>query len=160
VARRSVGACRTIYRVGRAIYPLFDGNGAARYGARWTSPGRLAIYAAGSYAGALLEVLAHARRLALKVEYRCLVIEIPSDVSLREIDPKSVRGWDRPDYAKSRALGDRWLDEGESAVLCVPSVTGRPHERHYIINPVHPDAGKLVRRRAHRVIWDERLRAR
>ena len=44
----------SVYRVARAIHPLFDGRGAARFGARWTSPGRLAIYLAGSYAGALL----------------------------------------------------------------------------------------------------------
>ncbi len=156
----SSGGVRAIYRVGRATHPLFDGAGAARYGARWTSPGRLAIYAAGSYAGALLEVLAHARRLSLKVPYRCLVIEIPPSVSVREVDPRSARGWDRADYVKSRAIGDCWLDDAETAVLCVPAVTGRPHERNFIINPMHPHARKLVQRKPHRVIWDDRLRGR
>jgi hypothetical protein len=28
----------------------------------------------------------------------------------------------------------------------VPSITGRPHELNYIINPHHPDARKLKKR--------------
>ena len=148
----------SVYRVARAIHPPFDGTGAARFGARWTSPGRLAIYAAGSYAGALLEILAHARRLDLKVDYRCVVIDIPKRVPILKVNPARVQGWDAPDYIASRAVGDRWLEEGRSAVLCVPSLTGRPHELNYIVNPEHPDARKLRLHKPHAVIWDDRLR--
>ena len=147
----------TLYHVGRATHPLFDGTGAARFGARWTSPGRPAIYAAGSYAGALLEVLAHARRLDLKVEYHCLVIRIPKTVRVLNINPQRVLGWDDPDYVASRIVGDRWLDGSRGAVLRVPSATARPHEVNYIINPQHPDARKLRRGKPHPVIWDGRL---
>jgi RES domain-containing protein len=148
----------SVYRVARAIHPLFDGRGAARFGARWTSPGRLAIYAAGSYAGALLEILVHARRLDLKVEYRCAVIDIPKRIQILKVSPGRVRGWDADDYVASRAVGDRWLDEGKSAVLCVPSMTGRPHELNYIVNPEHADARKLTVHKPHAVMWDDRLR--
>jgi RES domain-containing protein len=147
-----------VYRVARAIHPLFDGRGAARFGARWNSPGRLAIYSAGSYAGALLEILAHARRLDLKVEFHCLVIDIPKRVPIFKVSPGRVRGWDAADYVASRAVGDRWLAEGKSAVLCVPSMTGRPHELNYVFNPEHPDVRKLTVHEPHPVIWDDRLR--
>ena len=157
MATRAPRRTLRIYRVARAIHPLFDGTGAARFGARWTSPGRSAIYAAGSYAGALMEVLAHARRPDLKVDYHCLVIEIPPTVRVLELDPGAILGWDKPDYVISRQFGDRWMEEAGSAVLCVPSITGRPHELNYIINPHHPDARKLKKAQQHPVIWDERL---
>jgi RES domain-containing protein len=147
----------TVYRVARAIHPLFDGSGAARFGARWTSPGRPAIYAAGSYAGALMEVLVHARRTDLKVEYRCLVIHIPMTVGVQEVKADAIKGWDAPDYISSRSVGDQWLDAEASAVLCVPSITAWPHERHYIINPRHRDMRKLRLGTPHPVLWDERL---
>jgi RES domain-containing protein len=157
MATRAPRRTLRIYRVARAIHPLFDGTGAVRFGARWTSPGRSAIYAAGSYAGALMEVLAHARRLDLKVDYHCLVVEIPPTVRIIELDPSVILGWDEPDYVISRQLGDRWVEEARSAVLCVPSITGRPHELNYIINPHHRDARKLKKAQQHPVIWDERL---
>ena len=157
MATRAPRRTLRIYRVARAIHPLFDGTGAARFGARWTSPGWSAIYAAGSYAGALMEVLAHAQRRDLKVDYHCLVIEIPPTVRIIELDPRAILGWDEPDYVISRQFGDRWVEEARSAVLCVPSITGRPHELNYIINPHHPDARKLKKGQQHHVIWDERL---
>ena len=157
MATRTPRRTLRIYRVARVIHPLFDGTGAARFGARWTSPGWSAIYAAGSYAGALMELLAHAQRRDLKVDYHCLVIEIPPTVRIIELDPRAILGWDEPDYVISRQFGDRWVEEARSAVLCVPSITGRPHELNYIINPHHPDARKLKKGQQHPVIWDERL---
>jgi RES domain-containing protein len=160
MATRTPRRTLRIYRVARVIHSLFDGTGAARFGARWTSPGWSAIYAAGSYAGALMEVLAHAQRRDLKVDYHCLVIEIPPTVRIIELDPRAILGWDEPDYVISRQFGDRWVEEARSAVLCVPSITGRPHELNYIINPHHPDARKLKKGQQHPVIWGERLASR
>lgn len=111
----------------------------------------------GSYAGALLDILAHARRLDLKVDYRCVVIDIPKRVPILKVNPGRVRGWDAVDYVAGRTVGDRWLEKGESAILCVPSMTGRPHELNYIINPEHPDARRLTVHTPHAVIWDDRL---
>ena len=47
------------YRIVRAGYSVFDGSGAARWGGRWTSPGRSVIHAAETYALAILENLVH-----------------------------------------------------------------------------------------------------
>jgi RES domain-containing protein len=157
MAARRTRRALNIYRIARAIHPLFDGTGAARFGARWTSPGRKAIYAAGSYAGALMEVLAHAQRRDLKVAYHCLVIGIPAGVRIIELDPKDLPGWDSSNYTVSREFGDRWLNEAKTALLSVPSITGRPHERNFIINPDHQDASELQLAKPHAVIWDERL---
>ena len=147
----------TAYRVTRATHPLFDGTGATRFGARWTSTGQIAIYTAGSYAGALLEILVHARRLTLREPYHAMVIHVPNSVSMTVIRAADVPGWDAPDYVASRAVGDAWLARADSAVLQVPSLTGWPHEINIIINPRHPDTQQLGLGTPHAVMWDERL---
>jgi RES domain-containing protein len=47
------------FRVADPRHALFDGSGAYMKGGRWNSPGRRIIYAAETYAGALLEALVH-----------------------------------------------------------------------------------------------------
>ncbi len=147
----------TIYRVTRTIYPVFDGAGAFRWGARWTSPGRTVIYAAGSYAGALLEVLARTRQISLDASYHAVAIGVPDDVHIERLQPDQCTGWDAPNYVVSRSIGDRWIETGRSAILHVPSVTGQPHETNVLINPTHPDTKRLHVGAPHPVVWDPRL---
>lgn len=58
MASRYKGPLRA-FRIARPKFPLFDGTGAAIGGARWNSKGQRVIYAAESYATALLEILVH-----------------------------------------------------------------------------------------------------
>jgi RES domain-containing protein len=85
------------------------------------------------------------------------LIEIPVGVRIIELHPKDLPGWDSPDYTVSRGFGDRWLSEAKTALVCVPSITGRPHESNYIINPDHQDASDLELAKTHAVVGDERL---
>jgi RES domain-containing protein len=115
------------------------------------------IYAAGSYAGALLEILVHARRVALHEPYHALPIQIPRDVAVTTVTADDIPGWDAADYVAARTIGDTWLAQGKTAVLRVPAVTGRPHETHVLINPRHAAVGTLRFEAAHPVVWDGRL---
>jgi RES domain-containing protein len=146
-----------LFRVTRAVHAPFDGTGAARFGARWNSPGRPVIYAAGTYAGALLEILVHAQRPGLRVPYHCLVIDVPATARIDVIAAGDVPGWDADDYVASRAAGDAWLAASNSALLQVPALTGYPHESHVLINPAHWDAKRLHLTGPHGVAWDPRL---
>ncbi len=47
------------FRIADSRHELFDGAGAYLKGGRWNSPGKRIIYAAQTYAGALLEALVH-----------------------------------------------------------------------------------------------------
>lgn len=152
---------RRVYRATRAIHPLFDGAGAARFGARWNSPGRAVVYTAGSYAGALLEILVHAQRLDLREPYHCIAIDIPRGVEVELVTAAEVpEGWAAADYAVSREVGDAWFDAARSACLQVPAITGRPFEYNIIINPGHPDTRRLRIEGPYRVLWDDRLTGR
>jgi RES domain-containing protein len=127
------------------------------HGARWNSPGRRIIYAAETYAGALLEVLVHASGSVPKGQ-GFIEIEIPADVSVEEIERDEVPRWDSPSGETARAFGDRWYDERRTAVLIVPSVV-TIMERNVLIHQEHPDFARMRASEPAPVRWDERLQS-
>lgn len=147
------------YRIADGRHPLYDGTGASLYGARWNSPGRPVIYAATTYAGALLEVLVHAAIGRVPQQMKWIEIRIPAGVSRECPDLDALQGWDDEDCLTSRAFGDAWLAEQRTAVLLVPSVVTK-RERTLLINPMHPDARDIVPTEPLPVDWDRRLFAR
>ncbi|MGE5927858.1 MAG: RES family NAD+ phosphorylase [Gemmatimonadota bacterium] len=145
------------WRISKTRHAPFDGTGARLRGARWNSPGRPVIYAADSFAGSILEVLAHALRpRTLPGPHHAVEIDIP-DALVEVLDPAALPGWDDRGSPEAVAFGDRWLAEGRSAVLVVPALPARPVGRNVIINPLHPDAARLSVSDPFAVPWDERL---
>ena len=147
----------TVYRLTKRRYPVYDGSGAALEGARWNSPGRVLNYALEHYATAILEKLVHAGRTQLPGAHHAAAIEIPNDILLERFDPSALPGWDSEESAVARAYGDEWHSSGRSAVLVVPSIPGQPVERNFVINPAHPDAGRIRVGPSFDVVWDGRL---
>jgi RES domain-containing protein len=147
----------TAWRVSKTRYRPFDGTGARLSGGRWNSPGRDVVYASDSYAGALLEILAHAARpRTLPGPHHAVRIEIPEDL-VEHLDETTLRGWESPGSAAARGWGDRWLAEGRSAAVSLPSLPARPVGRTIAIDPRHPDAARIVVSDPFPVPWDERL---
>ena len=88
----------TAYRIADGRRPIFDGTGALLVGGRWNSPGRSVIYAAASYAAAMLERLVHAGTGRIPKKQRVVVITIPARVSREEWSLERLpRGWDTRD---------------------------------------------------------------
>jgi RES domain-containing protein len=143
------------YRIADMRFPLFDGSGAMRFGARWNSPGRQVIYAAETFAGALLEILVHTSGGVPRGQ-GYIEIEIPAGVSVEEIIPDDVPGWNSPSFEAARRFGDRWYDERRSAVLLAPSVVA-PIEHNVLINREHPDFARIHASEPLPVRWDTRL---
>src|SRR5438105_15104380 len=98
------------FRIADMRYAVFDGSGAMLYGARWNSPGRRIIYAAETYAGALLEILVHATGSVPRGQ-AYIEIEIPPGLPIDEITLDDVPRWDLPSSETARAFGNRWYDE-------------------------------------------------
>lgn len=149
-----------LVRVCKARYPAFDGTGAALHGGRWNSPGAPVVYAADSYAGALLEILVHAGTDDLPGAHHAVRVDVPADVPVERVRPAALPGWDGSNERVARAAGDRWLAAGQSAVLLVPSIIAAPHDWNAVINPRHPDAARLRVSEPSAVAWDPRLFAR
>jgi len=126
-------------------------------GGRFNSPGRPVIYGALNFAGAMLEVLVHARIGKVPKHHVWVEVEVPKDVTIERVVVEDLSaGWDAPDAKVARRFGDKWIEEGRSAVLVVPSVVARA-ECNAVVNPAHPDAGRLVVSAPQPVVWDQRL---
>ena len=144
------------YRIADSRHPIFDGTGAAALGGRWNSAGRRVIYASDTYAGALLEKLAHTNIGRVPSNQVYVEIEIPEGVEIEILNSASLPGWDQAGQRASRVCGDDWYDEQRSAVLLVPSIITRV-ERNVVINENHPAFPKIKADTPRPVIWDERL---
>lgn len=117
----------------------FNGEGARLYGGRWTSIGRAVVYTSGTLALATLEMLVHLDSSLPFHAYSVFEVRFPdrivADVALAAL-PDTWKNYPAP--AELRVIGDRWLDELQTAVLRAPSaVVGV--ESNYLLNPIHPD---------------------
>jgi RES domain-containing protein len=82
---------------------------------------------------------------------------VPDTISVESLDEFNLpSGWDSESSAKARVIGDRWLREARSALLIVPSVIARL-DRNALVNPLHPDATRLIVSEPQKVKWDKRL---
>lgn len=114
------------------------------------------IYAAVSYAGAMLEKLVHTGTSSVPKHQVAIKIFVPESVEVEEVTPPEIPGWDRPDLIASRRYGDRWHEGQRTAVLVVPSVVSR-RDRNVLINQDHPLFRVITASRPRPVLWDHRL---
>ena len=146
-----------LFRIADERHPIWDGTGAALIGGRWNSPGKPVIYGSLTYSCALLEVLAHANIGRIPSTQRYVIVVVPDGVSIQIADENSLpEGWDSENSTLARDFGDQWLKEAKSAILIVPSVVAKL-DRNALVNPIHPDAKKLIVSEPKEVIWDRRL---
>ena len=145
------------FRISDRRHVVFDGTGTYLTGARWTSAGRRVIYAAETYAGALLEILVHAAIGSVTRSDSWIEITVPSSVSTEVVQAEEVPGWDAGDRIVSRQFGDRWYRERRTAVLLVPSLVTHGVERNILLNQDHPGFADISATAPREVDWDERL---
>jgi RES domain-containing protein len=128
-----------VYRLCRASYPPYDGEGARRAGGRWNSKGARVVYMSENRSLAVLEILVHLSDV-LPDKYVLGSADLPDDVSPEVLTDKELpENWATlvvGEQHTTRQLGDEWLRRGNSAVLSVPSVTSG--ERNFLLNPEHP----------------------
>lgn len=145
------------YRIADSRHAIFDGTGAFLHGARWNSPGRRILYASESFPGAMLEILAHARIGKVPRTHAWVEALIPACVSLEELDPASLPGWQSPGSRIARRFGDVWHAERRTLILVVPSVVTSGRGRNLLIHPDHPEFALLRPSTPQPVEWDSRL---
>lgn len=121
----------------------FSGVGAAKTAGRFNSLGTPIVYTSDSYALAMLEVRVHVAtfrgmrdRVAVSAEIDDDLVEVLTAVDLPPDWQK------RPAPTSTQALGDAWVVSGRSAVLRVPSVVV-PEQTNFLLNPEHPDFGRI-----------------
>jgi RES domain-containing protein len=127
------------------------------HGGRWNSVGARVIYAAETYAGEPLEILAHSNLSQPPKNHRVVRIEIPPGVKIESVVQEEVPGWDAEDAAASRTYGDEWIRSKRTAVLRVPSVITQGREYNLVLNSEHPDFKRIQPGAPEIVHWDARL---
>jgi len=145
------------YRIADGRHPIFDATGAMLHGGRWNSIGQRVIYAAETYAGAMLEVLVHANLAVPPKNHQVVRIFIPGDVEIETVAISSLSNWDSEDLTQTRMFGDIWLREIRTAILRVPSVITDGRESNILINPQHPQFTLVQAEPPEQVHWDLRL---
>jgi len=135
----------------------FDGEGARRVGGRFNSRGTAVVYCADSLALAILEVMVHLpsyrafrNRVAVKISFD---VELVESLDIEDL-PDDWRAM--PPSLATQLIGDRWVREGRSAVLRLPSVVV-PAEFNYVLNPAHVDFGEIALEDPFPITLDPRL---
>jgi RES domain-containing protein len=145
------------WRIADGRFDPFSAVGASLVGGRWNSPGLGTIYASLSYAGAMLECLAHAGIGRVPRTLVAVEIAIAGAIAVERHDESGLPvGWDHADLRVARAFGDAWIRELRTAVLVVPSVVAR-REGNVLINPRHRDFSNIIASASEPVVWDARL---
>jgi RES domain-containing protein len=136
----------------------FDGEGAYRYGGRWSSPGTRLVYASEHQSLAMLEYFVHLDADDPPPEVVLAIADVPDDLNRNQIRlEKLPANWRvspaPPELAK---IGDEFVQEAKRAVLLVPSVLS-PSENNWLLNPAHPDFKKITVHATEPLAHDSRL---
>jgi RES domain-containing protein len=138
----------------------FDGKAAARFGGRWNSPGRRAVYASGTKSLALLEILVHLDVGTPLPRLVAFTFDVDDTLVARVRTADLPRQWRTTHgFAATQPIGDDWLASGSSLALAVPSAIV-PEEWNYVLNPLHPAFARLKPGRAVPFLLDPRLAGR
>jgi len=142
----------------RLASDAFDGEGARLHGGRWNSPGTAMVYLATSESLAALELLVHLQSSHLLMSYCSIGVEL-DDASIEILDAAALPAdWrSHPAPAELQRIGDRWVSEGRSLGLRVPSAIV-PREANLLINPIHPQMHDLAIGPARPFDFDPRLK--
>lgn len=130
-----------------------SGEGGLLIEGRWHFRGTPIVYCTDHPSTALLEILVHATRYTVPDYYQLLEIEAPDDIET--FVPAVPMNWDR-DTDETRRIGARFIAEGISALMNVPSVI-MPNARNLLLNPAHADAGRIRIFETYRYPFDSRL---
>jgi RES domain-containing protein len=148
-----------VFRLAREKYiePL-SGKGAALRGARWNSVGIELIYTAGNRSLAMAEVAVHLTFATLPADYYMLTIHIPDDLKTIRLSTKDLPAdWRNfPHPVATQQVGDRFVSEGKSAVLIIPSVVTQG-DYNVLINPNHSDFRRIFVVQKEKFPFDPRL---
>ncbi|MGA3211513.1 MAG: RES family NAD+ phosphorylase [Terriglobales bacterium] len=149
-----------VYRILRRPYArtAFDGEGAYRYGGRWSSSGTRLSYASAHQSLALLEYFVHLDQDDPPQDLLLAIAAFPGGISQEQVTSGELPANWRDSAAPPELvlLGDDFVKRGKNCLLWVPSVIA-PTENNCLINPAHPDFGNILIRPVEPFTYDPRM---
>lgn len=149
-----------VYRILRKRYAKapFDGEGAYRYGGRWSSPGLRLAYASEHLSLAMIEYFVHLDRDDPPPDLVVAAADVPDNVSRLQVAlarlPPTWR--ETPAPAELAVIGDRFARTRRAAILVVPSALA-PDEFNWLLNPDHAQFKHIRIRRPEPFSYDPRF---
>jgi RES domain-containing protein len=123
-------------------HDAMSGEGARIHGGRWNPAGLPAVYLAESRALAALEIMVHAPREMLQLDWAIIRVEVPAEWIEESGAPPT--GWrNHPVSDTARKSGAAWLQACQGVALRLPSVI-IPQEYTLLVNPRHANVAQLV----------------
>ncbi len=128
----------------RHQHDAFSGEGARLFGGRWNHKGIPTVYLSQNLSLSALEMFVRLTRKDIRIRFLCFKIELPGSVKTEEIPVVDLpKDWQQqPPPESTKDIGTRWLKDGRSVLLRVPSVI-IPQEFNYLLNHLHPDFKKI-----------------
>ncbi len=149
-----------VYRILRRPYSKqpFDGEGAYRFGGRWSSPGTRLAYASEHLSLAMLEYFVHLDADYPPEDLVLATAEIPNSLArLRLSATRLPANWRQTPAPPELALiGDEFVQSGRASILTVQSALA-PAESNWLINPGHAGFSKIRLKPAEAFEYDSRV---
>lgn len=133
------------YRIVQAEWSpaAMTGEGGRLFGGRWNPPGIPAVYLAESRALAALEIIVHAPREVIALDWHIIEVNVPEKCIQSANRADLPTDWQAlPSSPGARNFGATWLRRHMSLALKIPSVI-IPEEHTLLFNPLHPDASQV-----------------
>ena len=117
------------------------------------------VYTSATLSLAALEYLVNVGIEEAPLDLVSVSADVPATVSRRELGIRDLpANWRmHPAPGRLAAIGTAWAKSLESAVLIVPSAV-IPEEKNWLLNPRHPDAGRIRIEQKAAFRFDPRLR--
>lgn len=134
-----------VYRLSKKEWANeLTGKGAAKYGARWNSPGTEIIYIATNRSLAMAEVAVHFSVACIPDDYMMITIHIPDNVSIKVVQESDLPSdWNSfPHFSLTQSIGDEFIRENKFCLLKIPSAVTKG-DYNILINPAHGDFKKI-----------------
>ncbi len=112
--------------------------------ARWNFNGEKVIYTSSSRSLACLENVVHSSGELLQKKYGVMIIYLPDEVSIEKVNQTDLsQYWNRRARPmECQKKGSKWLKEGKTLILQVPSAIIN-QETNFIINVNHSEFAKV-----------------
>lgn len=144
----------------RAAYarPPFDGEGAYRYGGRWSSSGTRLAYASEHQSLAMLEYFVHLDPEDAPDDLVLATADVPDSLSRKQVHASELPGrWrESPGPPELAQIGDEFVKKAETCLLLVPSALAMS-ENHWLINPQHPEFTQIALNPREPLQYDARM---
>jgi RES domain-containing protein len=149
-----------VYRVVRKTYSAdaFDGEGAYRYGGRWSSAGTRLVYTSEHQSLAMLEYFVHLDAADSPGDLLLATAEIPDELERERIETSDLpANWrDSPSPPALAKFGDDFRERAGCCLLLAPSALAVT-ENNCLINPQHADFRKILVHGVEPLTYDSRM---